>query len=293
MIIKLQPIFFEKVWGGNNLKNKYNYNCLEQTGEAWGISAHKNGSSIILNGEFKDMSLRDLFKSHKELFGNYPGEEFPILIKLIDATLDLSVQVHPNDEYAKKYENSLGKTECWYILNTEEKAKLIIGHKLKSKEEFIREMNLGNWDKILNRFRIHTGETYCVPSGTIHAICKGTLLLEIQQSSDVTYRLYDYNRPYNGKLRELHIDKALDVITFPDKDINHPKPKQLFDFDIYNNIDITNRTSNKYGDYIFIIEGKGYFNTEPVKKGDFIFVSSKTDYKITGSLKYFHSIINS
>ena len=293
MIIKLQPIFFEKVWGGNNLKNKYNYNCLEQTGEAWGISAHKNGSSIILNGEFKNMSLRDLFKSHKELFGNYPKEEFPILIKLIDATLDLSVQVHPNDEYAKKYENSLGKTECWYILNTEEKAELIIGHKLNSKEEFIKEMNLGNWDKILNRFRIHTGETYCVPSGTIHAICKGTLLLEIQQSSDVTYRLYDYNRPYNGKLRELHIYKALDVITFPDKDINHPKPKQLFDFDIYNNIDITNKTSNKYGDYIFIIEGEGYFNTEPVKKGDFIFVSSKTDYKISGSLKYFHSIINS
>ncbi len=287
MIIKLQPIFFEKVWGGNNLKERFNYNCKEFTGEAWGISAHKNGSSIILNGPFKGLTLNELFKTQKELFGNYPGKEFPILIKLIDANLDLSVQVHPNDEYAKKYENSFGKTECWYILNTTKNAELIIGHNLKTKQEFIQEMKNGNWNKILNRFVIHKDETYCVPSGTIHAICKGTLLLEIQQSSDVTYRLYDYNRPYNGKLRELHIDKALDVITFPDIEIKHPIPKKLFDFNIIDNIESSNRLSHKYGDYIFIIEGRGYFNIDPIKKGDFIFVSSNFLYQVKGDIKYF------
>ena len=232
MILKLKPLFYDKVWGGSKLKNDLGYDCSSKTGEAWGISAHKNGSSIITNDKYKGKTLRELYYTKKELFGNYPSEEFPILIKVIDANNDLSIQVHPDDQYAKKYENSFGKTECWYILDTEKNTDIIIGHKAKDIEELKSYINNNDFESVLNKFQIQKGDQFNIYSGTIHAICKGTLLLEIQQSSDITYRIYDYKRLDNGKLRELHIDKALDVIKFPDNILKSYKLTNLFDFSI-------------------------------------------------------------
>lgn len=286
MIFKLQPVFKEKVWGGHKIHTHYQYDCSNQTGEAWGISGHKHGSSIIKNGPFSGKTIRELYTDQPSLFGHYKGDEFPILVKVIDACDDLSIQVHPGDLYARKHENSLGKTECWHILDVEEDTDIIIGHQAKDKSEFIEYIQNNQLEKILNRFKIKKGDEFNIYAGTIHAICKGTLLLEIQQSSDVTYRLYDYNRLSNGHLRELHMDQALDVIKFPDKHLNPNKPTKLFDYHILNNHQSSNHQAHLYGDYLFILDGEATMNDIKVNKGDFLMVTSKDKYTINGQLKY-------
>lgn len=292
MILKLKPIFYEKVWGGHKLRDDFNYPCTNITGEAWGISGHKSGSSVIQNTEYKGKTLRELYASNKELFGNYPSDEFPILIKVIDAMDDLSIQVHPNDDYAKKVENSFGKTECWYILDCESDSDIIIGHKANTIEEFKKYVDNNDFESVLNIFPIKKGDEFNIYSGTIHAIRKGTVLLEIQQSSDVTYRLYDYNRLANGVLRDLHLDKALDVIKCPDKELALDKPTNLFDYQILNNTETTTQKSHKYGEYVFILEGNGTFNDLAVTKGDFLVVTADESFKIEGKIKYFKAQIN-
>lgn len=220
----MEPLFFEpvlqeRIWGGTRLTS-FGYDIpSNKTGECWAFSAHPNGPSIVKNGPFKGLSLADLWKEHRELFGNLPGDTFPLLTKILDANDDLSVQVHPNDEYAKKNENGeLGKTECWYIIDCDEEAELIFGHNAQSKEELTRMIDEGDWDNLLRFVNIKKGDFFYVPSGTVHALCKGTLVLETQQNSDTTYRLYDYNRKdAEGNVRELHLEKSKDVITVPFK----------------------------------------------------------------------------
>ncbi|MBI9009930.1 MAG: class I mannose-6-phosphate isomerase [Tenericutes bacterium] len=292
MILKLKPLFYEKVWGGHKLKDNFNYPCTNKTGEAWGISGHKSGSSVIENTKFKGKTLRELYASNRELFGNYQGDEFPILIKVIDAMDDLSIQVHPNDDYAKKVENSLGKTECWYILDCEKDSDIIVGHKANTIKEFKEYVDNNDFESVLNIFPIKKGDEFNIYSGTIHAIGKGTVLLEIQQSSDVTYRLYDYNRLADGKLRELHLDKALDVIKCPDKEKALNKPTDLFDYQILDNTVTTTHKSHQYGNYIFILEGSGTFNDVTVTKGDFLIVTANEAFTIEGNMSYFKAQIN-
>lgn len=172
---------------------------------------------MIVNGAYKGITLDRLWKEHPELFGNPKGKVFPLLTKILDANMDLSVQVHPNDSYAIVNENGeLGKTECWYILDCKQDADMIFGHNADSKEELVQKIKEGKWDELLRRVKIKPGDFFYVPSGTIHAICEGTLVLETQQSSDTTYRVYDYDRKDSeGNLRELHLEKAIDVTTVP------------------------------------------------------------------------------
>lgn len=214
----LKPVFKERIWGGTALQKEFDYDILsDQTGECWAISAHPNGPSVIENGPFAGMTLDSLWKEHPELFGNPKEEVFPLLTKILDANMDLSVQVHPNDSYAKVNENGeLGKTECWYIIDCKEDADMIFGHNAGSKEELVKRMNSGQWNELLRRVKIKPGDFLYVPSGTIHALCEGTLVLETQQSSDTTYRVYDYDRrDAEGNLRVLHLEKAIDVTTVP------------------------------------------------------------------------------
>jgi mannose-6-phosphate isomerase len=218
----LQPVFKERIWGGTALKKEFGYEIQNgKTGECWAISAHPNGPSIIENGPYTGMTLDELWKKHPVLFGNPKEEVFPLLTKILDANMDLSVQVHPEDSYAKVHENGeLGKTECWYILDCKEGADMIFGHNAKTKEELIEQINEGKWNELLRRVKIKRGDFFYVPSGTIHALCEGTLVLETQQSSDTTYRVYDYDRrDAEGYLRDLHLEKAIDVTTVPHHDI--------------------------------------------------------------------------
>lgn len=254
----LQPVFKERIWGGTALKEEFGYAIpTEHTGECWAISAHPNGPSVIENGPFAGMTLDNLWKEHPELFGNPSGEVFPLLTKILDANMDLSVQVHPDDAYAKVHENGeLGKTECWYIIDCKEDADMIFGHNARSKEELVAHMNEGKWNQLLRRVKIKPGDFFYVPSGTIHALCEGTLVLETQQSSDTTYRVYDYDRKdAEGNLRDLHLEKAIEVTTVPHKDaLSSPRVDERADVTITTFVE-----SDFFSVYKWDLHGKASF----------------------------------
>lgn len=213
----MQPVFQEKIWGGNRLHTVFGFDLpSDKIGEDWAISAHPHGRSVILNGTYQGMTLDQLWSEHKELFGQPSEEVFPLLIKILDAEDDLSVQVHPDDEYGKQHAGELGKTECWYIIDANPGAEIIYGHQAKTKEELTQMIQEGRWDDLLKRVPVKKGDFFFVPSGTIHAIGKGIMILETQQSSDTTYRVYDYDRKDDqGNTRELHIQQSIDVTTVP------------------------------------------------------------------------------
>ncbi|WNS41717.1 mannose-6-phosphate isomerase, class I [Paenibacillus sp. MMS20-IR301] len=215
--IFLQPVYQERIWGGTKLRDLFGYPIpSDSTGECWAISAHQNGQSTVKGGPYEGMELGQLWSSHPELFRS-ASPVFPLLIKLLDASDDLSVQVHPDDEYAGKHENGeLGKTECWYIVDAEPGAVIIYGHEAATREELEQRIEQGEWDQLLTKVPVKPGDFFYVPSGTIHALGKGIVVLETQQSSDTTYRVYDYDRrDKDGNLRELHLAKAIDVTTIP------------------------------------------------------------------------------
>ncbi|MGE8203377.1 mannose-6-phosphate isomerase, class I [Heyndrickxia sp. NPDC080065] len=295
--IFLQPIFQERIWGGTALKDQFGYPIpSNHTGECWAISAHPNGPSIVKNGPFKGKTLIQLWGEHPELFGNPKDKVFPLLTKILDANTDLSVQVHPNDQYAAKYENGeLGKTECWYIIDCKEGAELIYGHHSSSKEELVSMIENGEWNEFLRRVPVKPGDFFYVPSGTIHALCEGTLVLETQQSSDTTYRVYDYDRvDQQGKKRELHLQKAIDVSTVPHRDaelhiLTEKRPGVVVNsfvkeqyFSVYK-WDV-NGTAEFVQEQPFllvsIIDGNGEINvdgeTNPLNKGDHFILPTDT-----------------
>ncbi|KGR73079.1 mannose-6-phosphate isomerase, class I [Streptococcus phocae subsp. salmonis] len=215
-----EPLFLEscmhdKLWGGTKLRDVFGYNLpTETTGEYWAISAHPNGVSTVANGRFQGSRLDKLYTDHPELFGNPKEKVFPLLTKILDANDWLSVQVHPDDAYAMTHEGELGKTECWYIISAEEGSEIVYGHKASSKEELRKMIETGDWDNLLTRVPVKAGDFFYVPSGTMHAIGKGILILETQQSSDTTYRVYDFDRKDpQGRPRELHIEQSIDVLT--------------------------------------------------------------------------------
>lgn len=214
------PIFKERIWGGTALHDYFGYDIPSaHTGECWAVSAHPNGPSVVADGELKGKTLIELWNESRELFGGVEGTVFPLLTKVLHSADDLSVQVHPGNYYAGSRENGeLGKNECWYVIDCEDGAEVIYGHHAQTREEFLELIEAGKWDRLLRRVPIKPGDFFYVPNGTIHALCKGALILETQQSSDTTYRLYDYGRTDDqGSPRELHIDKALDVSNVPDK----------------------------------------------------------------------------
>jgi len=215
--IFFNPIFKERIWGGTELRS-FGYDIPSNiTGECWAFSAHPNGQSVVKSGPFEGKTLGELWSEYKELFGYKEGDRFPLLTKILDANNDLSVQVHPNDEYAYKYENGeLGKTECWYIVDCKEGAEIIFGHHAKTEEELKAMVAENCWDELLNKVPVKKGDFFFVPSGTIHAIGEGIIILETQQNSDTTYRVYDYDRLDDaGNKRELHIQESINVTTVP------------------------------------------------------------------------------
>lgn len=218
--IFLKPVFQEKIWGGEKLKTVYHYDIpSERTGEAWVISAHPNGPSVIENGPLKGQTLAEVWESHGELFNKSADnhEAYPLLVKILDANDDLSVQVHPDDTFAREVEGiPYGKTECWYILDADPGSELILGHHAETKQDLEQMMARGEWDTLLRRVKVQPGDFVYVPSGTIHAIGGGIVILETQQSSDTTYRVYDYDRTdADGNERELHLEKAAAVTNVP------------------------------------------------------------------------------
>lgn len=219
-LFKMNPVFKDYLWGGNKLKDIYKKaSPYSITAESWEIASHKNGESTVCGGEHDGKTIKQLTEIYKEkLLGDriYKDNDtkFPLLIKLIDAKDNLSVQVHPNDSYANEVENGeLGKTEMWYVMEAEHGAKLIYGFKKDiSKQEFEDAIKNNTLLDYVNFVECKKGDCFFIPSGMLHAIGKGLLIAEIQQNSDTTYRVYDYNRKdANGNTRELHVNKAIDV----------------------------------------------------------------------------------
>ncbi|MEY8436723.1 type I phosphomannose isomerase catalytic subunit [Atopobiaceae bacterium 24-176] len=216
-LIFLDPVFHEKIWGGRRLATEFGYDIPDgPIGECWAISAHPHGDCVVVGGEYNGMHLSEVWDRHREAFGGMEGDRFPLLIKILDAEGDLSVQIHPDDAYAAEHENgSLGKRECWYVLDCEPDATIIVGQNARDPKEFRALVDAGRWDDLLNELPIHKGDFFQIDPGTVHAIKHGTMILETQQSSDVTYRLYDYDRVTDdGTKRELHIDKSCDVVDY-------------------------------------------------------------------------------
>lgn len=220
--IKFAPILKEKIWGGQKLQSILNKSSdLPNIGESWEISDVEGDVSIISNGAFKGKSLKDLIKTHKSaILGkkNYEvfKDKFPLLIKFIDAKEDLSIQLHPNDALAKKRHNSFGKTEMWYVMQADTDSNLIVGFNQKvTPETYLEYLESNSLTEILNFDKVKSGDTYFIEVGRVHAIGSGVLLAEIQQTSDITYRVYDWDRlDDDGNARDLHNDLAIDAIDF-------------------------------------------------------------------------------
>lgn len=214
--IKLSPIFKEIIWGGNRLKDEFNKKSdLNNIAESWELSVRNDGMNHIIGGEFDGCTMQEYIeKMGEEVISDKKQDFFPLLIKFIDACDNLSVQVHPDDEYGLKYANSLGKTEMWYIIDAKPGAKLVYGLKKGvTNEDFAKAIDDRRVEEMLNYVSVKKGDVFFIPSGLVHAIGAGILLAEIQQNSNITYRVYDYNRiGKDGKERELHIKDALNVI---------------------------------------------------------------------------------
>lgn len=214
MPLFLNPIFKERIWGSDHL-TAYGYQLPQSDiGEIWAISAHQNGDSVIANGPYEGKTLSFMWEHHKALFGDFPSVAFPLMVKMIDAQEALSVQVHPDTAYAYEHENGdFGKKECWYIIEAEEDAEIIYGLDTDSKEDFIEALDNDEHHDLFKHIPVKAGDFFFIPNGIVHAIGKGIIVYEVTQSSDVTYRIYDYDRTDDeGHEREMHIEKAKDVV---------------------------------------------------------------------------------
>lgn len=290
-ILFLNPVFKEMIWGGNQLAEKFGYEIpSDKTGECWAVSAHPNGDCTVREGEYAGRKLSELFKEEPELFGNLPLDRFPLLIKIIDAKADLSIQVHPDDAYAKVHENgSLGKTECWYILDCPEDATLVVGHNAGSREELKEMIDQKRWSELIREVPVKKGDFIQINPGTVHAIKGGLMILETQQNSDITYRVYDYDRLSNGKPRELHVQQSIDVITVPapsaEDSVSHAADlpantmNELIACDYYKvyKLTVTEPVSFEQEHPFLImsvIEGEGLVNGQMIRKGDHFILPS-------------------
>jgi len=220
--LKFEPILKDKIWGGTKLKNIFNKPATsDKLGESWELSGYENDESVVSNGFLAGNNLAELIEIYMgELIGDKVydqyGLTFPLLFKLIDANDYLSIQVHPGDEVAAERHNSFGKTEMWYVVDADENAELIIGFsKDCSRDEYLDALDDNKVEELLQHVPVKKGDVFFIPAGLVHAIGKGVVVAEIQQSSDITYRIYDYKRvDDNGNERELHTEQALDVINF-------------------------------------------------------------------------------
>ncbi len=223
MLLSALPM--ERIWGGDKLGKNYNKGCSDGIGETWELSVREKENSKVVNGEYSGATLAQVIEREGNaiLGERFAGGDFPLLIKLIDAADTLSVQVHPDDEYAARVENDVGKTEMWHILEAEPGARLVYGlADGTGTEDFAAAVRSGKTESALKYVDVHAGDTYFIPSGLVHAIGAGIVLAEIQQNCDLTYRVYDFDRrDKNGDLRELHVDKAIETAKcFTEADID-------------------------------------------------------------------------
>lgn len=306
--IRFENLYYEKVWGGRDF-NIFRDNMPDgNIGETWDVACHPNGMSVVDNGVFKGIKLQDLINKlgHQLVGTKISTDKFPLLVKLINAKDKLSVQVHPNDEYGMRVEGEFGKTEIWYVVEAFEGANLVVGTKNCTREQFVKAIETGNFDEYLNKIEVKKGDTFFVKSGLVHAIGEGVIIAEIQQNSDTTYRVYDYNRG-----REVHVEKALDCIDFSLKgerarglkvqyegyDKTYISLCEYFSLEKYDVRTSCIEESNKERFFIFTcVEGNGviYFDNGEleIKKGDSLLIPATLGkYEFKGTMELLKSYV--
>lgn len=318
--LKFKKYLVEKVWGGHKFRDNLNFDIKDDKlyGESWEVSTRENGMSYIENGKYKGRSLLEVLEDNPRILGDEVTRDFkgkfPLLIKFLDINDKLSVQVHPSDEYALKIEGDFGKSESWYVVDASEDAKLIMGINPNiTKEEFLEKVRKGDFENLFNQIKVKKGDFINIKPGTVHATLEGSILIcEIQQNSDVTYRIYDFGRIVNGSLRELHIDKAIDVIDFsvqPEISSTTSREKIYLQGAVkenlvkgkYFNIDRL-LIEKEHEDKIHknfkiysIIEGEGEILSNgisyPCKKGDSYLIPANFLVKIIGNLEIIKSFL--
>ena len=305
--IRFENIYYDKIWGGRDLE-EFRTNLPEgDIGESWDIACHPNGTGIVANGELKGKSFTEIIEEfgHSLVGTKVSTEKFPLLVKLINSREKPSVQVHPGDEYAKRVENEFGKTEAWYVVAAKPGAKLIVGTKNCDKAVFAKEIEEGKCEDYLNVIDVKKGDCFLINSGLVHAICEGLIIAEIQQNSDVTYRVYDYGRP-----REIHVEKSLDVINF-DLEAANLSNNEVVKFDGFSKVDFCENEyfgmkkinvesewadcSNEEKFFILTcvegngtIEGEGF--SEEIKMGDsYLIPATLGKYVVKGNIEVIKS----
>ena len=305
-ILFIEPVLKKSVWGGNRMREEYGYPLEnENTGECWAISAHSYGECAVKGGSHAGMPLSKLWEKYPELFHHYKADKLPLIVKIIDAKEDLSIQVHPDDHYARVHEgNAQGKAECWYVLDCAPNATLVLGHNAKTREELCSMIDEQRWSELIKEIPIHAGDFIQVPPGTLHAIKGGILLLETQQYSDITYRLYDYDRAPLGHSRRLHIDQCKEVINVPETKIRITKTsstdavERLVKCEYYTvwKINVAGTVKiNQDNPFMFmsVVEGCGTINATAIHKGDhFILPYQITEIQLEGNMTLIGSAPN-
>lgn len=299
-LIFLEPIFLTKVWGGSRLRELFGFDLPnDRIGECLAVSARPEGDCRVRDGRFAGQALSELWSGHRELFGGLAGDAFPLQVKLLDAREDLSVQVHPNAAYDAAHGGGAGKNEAWYVLRAPASGQVVGGHTAQTREEFASMVAQARWQELLRRVDVHEGDYLSVPAGTVHAILAGSLFYEIQQASDVTYRLYDYDRLDGGAKRQLHVAEALEVVAVPSVPTVtspevavyatatrslYPRGEQfaLSRWEVGGSCSIPTGGPFSLGG---VVEGSGTVNGEAVRPGDhFVVPCGVEELEVTGSL---------
>ena len=312
--LKFKKVLIPKVWGGRNLQEKLGIELPDDRnfGESWEVSSHKNGMSEVENGYLSGRQLQSLLEEFKqelvgeEIYTKY-GNRFPLLIKYLDVNDRLSIQVHPSDEYALKNHNELGKCESWFIMYASDDAKLIMGmKKCINKEKFLEKTKNNDFVDLFNVVSVKTGDIIDVIPGSVHASLEGSVIFaEIQENSDITYRIYDFDRLDNGKKRELHLDRAAEVIDFnliPEVRNTNFKSNEIrknisnTDFYSIDRIKILDEFKDSYKNMLIysILEGEGVIEylgeSLKVKKGETVLIPANIKVKVKGSLELLRSL---
>lgn len=291
------------IWGHTKVRDFFGYDDFpEGIGQSWSFSAQDGEglSTVCIKGGFKGKTLKELWEKHQELFG-HPGEDFPVIISLVGPEDDLSIQVHPDDEHAQKIGYKRGKNEAWFFIESDPGASIVYGQKTKNKEELQEMINQDKWDDIYKKYPVADGDFVYLPAGCLHAMGKGNVVYEIQQSTDITYRFYDYHRKdKDGNERQLHVKQSIDVTTVPykpydlakqvEETIENGTRKELVssNYLTLNKYDMTgyNKVKNdKPFQLVSIIEGQGTVEGKEVKKGDhFVVCSDQKEVDFDGTM---------
>lgn len=299
-VLFFKPIARKAIWGHTLVKNYFGYNDFpDGIGQSWSFSCQKDASNICLSEPYVGKSLLDLWNNHQELFG-HNGEDFPVIISLVAPEDDLSIQVHPDSDYAHKIGLKKGKNEAWYFIKTEENTTIVYGHNAKNQEDLYNYINNKNWDNLIRHLDVHTDDFVYLPAGLLHALRKGSIVYEIQQSTDITYRFYDYHRKdANGNERPLQLKEAIECLSYNQEDmINNITPvvKEMNNGleTIYISNDsftVTKLDMNGSNNYVCnnyqlatVVKGSGYIDDKEIKVGDNFLIPKDTKVVLNGNM---------